>query len=151
VFARALLIASLLWPVLLAAAWWSEESGHALWLGRGVYTTCGRICHQKPERSFHTAGVQWPVCGRCAGLYLAAPFGAAAALAVTRRRVPSRAWFLAAALPTAATLVMEFLFGMPMTSLARALAALPLGAAVTWFMMAAIRSEPARSSKLTSA
>jgi uncharacterized membrane protein len=112
------------------------------WLGHGVYALAGYICHQRPERSFHTAGVQWPVCGRCAGLYLAAPLGALAAMAAARRRVPSRAWFVAAALPTAATFVFEFLGLTPMTSLARALAALPLGAAVTYFMVAAIRSSP---------
>ena len=29
-------------------------------------------CHQKPERSFHTSGVQWLLCARCSG----AAFGA---------------------------------------------------------------------------
>ncbi|MGL4589873.1 MAG: DUF2085 domain-containing protein [Mycoplasmatales bacterium] len=27
-------------------------------------------CHQKPERSFHYHGYQYPVCARCTGLYL---------------------------------------------------------------------------------
>jgi uncharacterized membrane protein len=112
------------------------------WLGTSVYAVAGRICHQRPERSFHTAGVQWPVCGRCAGLYLAAPFGAVLALAAARRHVPSRAWFVAAAVPTAVTFGLEFFGLAPMTSVARALAALPLGAAVTYFMVAAIRSGP---------
>ena len=80
--------------------------------------------------------------GRCAGLYLAAPLGALAAAGAARRRVPSRAWFVAAAVPTAVTFALEFFGLAPMTSLARALAALPLGAAVTYFMVAAIRSGP---------
>ena len=29
----------------------------------------GYICHQRPERSFHSAGVPLPVCARCTGLH----------------------------------------------------------------------------------
>ena len=89
-----------------------------------------RICHQQPARSFQTAGVQWPVCGRCSGLYLGAPIGAIA-IGLARRR-PRRpvAWLAIAAIPTAITLALEWLHLADVTNGARALTALPLGAAI---------------------
>src|ERR1041385_1340437 len=72
--------AALTWPVLLAAAVWVRQDGHAPAWTTVVYAFCSRICHQRPDRSFFSGGVQWPVCGRCAGLYLAAPVGAILAL-----------------------------------------------------------------------
>ena len=47
-------------------------------------TAAGRVCHQRPERSFHVAGVQLPVCARCTGLYVSGAAGALAALARLR-------------------------------------------------------------------
>src|SRR5215510_14625842 len=41
-----------------------------------LYTLGAFVCHQRPERSFHWAGAQLPVCARCAGLYLGAALGA---------------------------------------------------------------------------
>ncbi len=35
----------------------------------------GRICHQRPERSFFVNGSQLPICARCIGLYLGVLFG----------------------------------------------------------------------------
>jgi uncharacterized membrane protein len=140
--------ATLIWLLVLAGGWWSAHTGHATWWGSAVYITAGRICHQRPERSFQTAGVQWPVCGRCAGLYLAAPIGACAALVLSRRGAARRWWFLLAALPTAATFVVEFLHLTPMTSMARAVAAVPLGAAVAYLLVAASRSRPGASAAI---
>ncbi len=34
-----------------------------------AYAIGSLICHQRPERSFHLAGVQLPVCARCLGVY----------------------------------------------------------------------------------
>jgi hypothetical protein len=71
------------------------------------------------------------VCGRCAGLYLAAPIGALAAFVGRRRgRASAVRWLLAAAVPTAVTFALEFTNLAPVSSLARAITALPLGAAV---------------------
>jgi uncharacterized membrane protein len=88
----------------------SAESSRALRLGRfAVYGIGSVVCHQQPERSFHACGQKWPVCGRCAGLYL----GAAAGLvvAVARRRPAGvtdwRRLMVAAALPTAALWTVE--------------------------------------------
>ena len=131
--------ATLIWLLILAAGWWSAHTGRATWLGSAVYVAAGAVCHQRPERSFQTAGVQWPVCGRCAGLYLAAPIGAFAALVLSRRGLPRRSWFLLAALPTAVTFLLEWLHLAPITSTIRALAALPLGGAVAYLLVAAAR------------
>lgn len=131
--------ATVIWLLILVAGWWSAHTGRATWLSSAVYLTAGRVCHQRPERSFQTAGVQWPVCGRCAGLYLAAPIGAFAAMALSRRGQPRGSWFLLAALPTAVTFLVEWLRLAPMSSEIRALAALPLGAAVAYLLVAATR------------
>jgi len=86
--------------------------------------------------------VRMAVCSRCFGLYAGAAAGAAVALAwivAARRRgegairlplTPLRAAVLACAVPTLATWLAEHLAGFEVTLLARALAALPLGAAV---------------------
>ncbi|BCS34151.1 hypothetical protein TBR22_A33800 [Luteitalea sp. TBR-22] len=97
------------------------------------YAIGARICHQRPERSFHTHGVPWPVCGRCAGLYLAGAAGLVGAALVRRRcAAPSRALLAAAAAPTLLTWALE-VAGVwnPGTPL-RALAAVPLGAVIGW-------------------
>jgi len=137
--AKLLASATLIWLIVLAAGWWSAETGRAPWIGSAVYLTAGRICHQRPDRSFHTAGVQWPVCGRCAGLYLAAPIGAFAALAAARGARVNRSWLLLAAVPTAITFGIEYMDLAPMSSIARALAALPLGAAVAYAVVVVTR------------
>jgi uncharacterized membrane protein len=92
------------------------------------------VCHQQPDRSFVTAGVQWPVCGRCAGLYLSAALGMLAVLALPRVvRQPMaaagvwRAVLVAAALPTMVSWGAERFGWWSVTSAMRALLAVPLG------------------------
>jgi hypothetical protein len=99
-----------------------------------VYMSASQICHQQAARSFHTAGHKWPVCARCAGLYLAAPFGAVAALSRGRRRTLVNAVVIAA-MPSAATFVWEVMGGQ-VSGLARAVAAAPLGATLTFALVA---------------
>src|SRR5687768_14239891 len=41
-----------------------------------MYAGGSVICHQRPERSFHLAGAQLPVCARCMGLYVGGAVGA---------------------------------------------------------------------------
>ena len=43
-----------------------------------VYAAGSLVCHQRPERSFHLAGAQLPVCARCLGLYVGGFVGAIA-------------------------------------------------------------------------
>ena len=97
-----------------------------------VYLAASRICHQLPARSFHTAGVQWPVCGRCSGLYLGGALGGVLAgwLASRIRERDRVAWLVVAALPTAATFLLEWTGLAPVTNIARAVAAVPLGMAI---------------------
>jgi uncharacterized membrane protein len=131
---------ALIWPAVLGAAWWDRAAhqGGTHSVGSAiVYLAAGQVCHQLPERSFHTHGMQWPVCARCAGLYLAAPLGA---LFFRRRRTrlghhTPTAVFLVAALPTAGTLAWEWAgFGTP-SNMVRLASALPLGAAILWVLL----------------
>jgi hypothetical protein len=68
------------------------------------------VCHQKPDRSFWSCGRQWPVCGRCAGLYVGAAAGVMVVFAVGRRSATAHDWrrrLLVAALPTVALWLVE--------------------------------------------
>src|SRR5262245_3838143 len=122
---------------MLAAGWWSAAHQGPAWLTATTYVVAGRVCHQRPERSFWSGGVPSPVCGRCTGLYLSAPIGAIAAFASRRRRssMPSVAWLIAAALPTALTFALEHLGVVAVSNAARFLAALPLGAATAFYVI----------------
>jgi uncharacterized membrane protein len=144
--------AAVLWPLTLGAAVVARQGGDGLG-SAGVYLAAGRVCHQQPSRSFSTAAVPWPVCARCSGLYLAAPFGAL--LAWRRRgRAPDDTgsrdtrYLWVAALPTAVTLIVEWLGIAPVSNLARALTALPLGAAVA-FVIVRLLGEPPRPIRYT--
>lgn len=138
--ARLLIIGALAWPAVLGAAWW-DRAAHpdgtpSLWAAV-VYMAAGQVCHQLPERSFHTDEAKWPVCARCAGLYLAAPFGA---LFFRRRGGPAGrrspvVVFAVAAVPTALTLAWEWAgLGTP-SNVVRLVSALPLGAAILWILL----------------
>ena len=101
-----------------------------------VYLAGSLICHQRPDRSFHFAGAQLPVCARCAGIYAGAVLclgfwvlGFRAPGSTVRR---SRVVLVAAAIPTVFTVVMEWLGQWAPSNLARALAGAPLGAAVAF-------------------
>lgn len=112
-----------------------------------VYEGAARICHQRPERSFHIAGVQLPVCARCAGLYVSGAVGTLLAWATWRRRTAeprhTRLVLMAAAVPTALTLGFELMgLAFPSNSV-RALSALPLGAAAGWIFVQSLRLEEA--------
>ena len=100
------------------------------------------VCHQRPDRSFHVAGVQLPVCARCAGLYVAGALGALLAWVGTTG-VPerTRTLLLLAAVPTAATLIGEWARLIDPGNIARAMAALPLGGASGWLFVRMLRAE----------
>jgi uncharacterized membrane protein len=129
--AWAFVLATAAWPVTLGAALVDHIDGAPRLASSLVYLSASRICHQRVERSFATAGVKWPVCGRCAGLYLSAPLGALLALGTSARLAGrSLAVLVAAAVPTVLTVVAEWSGVVPVTSVARFLAAFPLGAAL---------------------
>jgi uncharacterized membrane protein len=105
------------------------------WAGAIVYGFGSLICHQIPERSFHLADFQLPVCARCFGIYIGASAGAAHAWmrTTTSHRTVSRApwvsWRLAilAACPTLLTVALETAGAWYPSNLTRALAGAPLG------------------------
>jgi uncharacterized membrane protein len=112
------------------------------------YDAAGLICHQRPERSFHFAGVQLPVCARCAGLYWSAAAGALAGWLARPKEMPARTLRLVlglAAIPTAMTVAVEFLGLAYPSNLARAISALPLGAAGAWLFVSMLRAESPRA------
>lgn len=141
--------------ILLTPGWMASPvggpvGGHAdRWAlaARATRVVGSRICHQRPERSFHLHGRPMPVCGRCAGLYLSGATGLVLASVAARRRGVSggdaagsgagrfdpRATRLAwAALPTVLTWGLEVIgVWNPGTPL-RAVAAVPLGAMAGW-------------------
>jgi len=131
---KALVAAAVLWPAALGAAAWQSASGTSAGghlAAGGVYYAASLVCHQLPERSFFYRDVKLPVCGRCAGLYLSGAFGALLALTrLARRRSDVRIWLALAAVPTMATLALEWFALMPVNNVARFLSALPAGAAI---------------------
>ena len=139
--AAALTGAALLWALIIVAAPAALQSGTLAAPAAIVYMGAARICHQQAARSFHLAGMQLPVCGRCAGLYTSAAAGALAVWLLRRRRprLAPKLVLLAAALPTAVTWILEHMFGVPFTNVARAVAALPLGASAGWLLVGMLR------------
>jgi len=100
------------------------------------------VCHQRDERSFHLHGQRLPVCGRCSGLYLAGAAGALIAW-LGRPRPPSRtrAVLVLAALPTLATLAIEWAGLIDPGNVLRAAAAVPLGGVAGWVFVRLLRAE----------
>ena len=109
-----------------------------------VYIAGALICHQRPERSFHVWGAQWPVCARCLGLYAGAAIGAVLAACTPSSSIEFRAVSAArtilaiAILPTAATLAYEWTTGITPSNVMRMGTALPAGAVVCWLVVAAV-------------
>jgi hypothetical protein len=74
------------WPVTLGAALVDRMHAPLTVGGALVYGSAALVCHQRPDRSYTSGGVGWPVCARCAGIYLGGAAGALGAAAVRRRR-----------------------------------------------------------------
>jgi uncharacterized membrane protein len=108
------------------------------------------VCHQRPDRSFFSCGVQWPVCGRCAGLYMGfalAGFVGLARVAAGRaaQTTDDTRWWrrvlLLAAVPTAVLWLVEFAGGFNPGSVVRWAGALPLGIACACWLAAVARGD----------
>jgi hypothetical protein len=144
----ALAAASTAWLLLIACSPYlvvRQPAGSLLWRAGGLAYVAGHaVCHQRSDRSFHAWGVQLPVCGRCVGLYGGAALGALWAATAGRRRTSENArralppdWrtrLAIAAAPTAASVGLEFAGVWGQTPGVRALAAIPLGFVVAWFV-----------------
>jgi uncharacterized membrane protein len=116
-----------------------------------AYAAGSFVCHQIPERSFHLAGRQFAVCGRCTGLYVSALAGGLLALGV-RRRFPinDRVALAIAAVPTGLSWGLEHIGLAAQSNAIRAAAALPLGFAAAWIvitMLLTASSQPPATSR----
>lgn len=140
--------AAVMWMVvLLSLPLWSARLPIA---SAVVYGGGSFVCHQRPARTFHMAGQPLAVCARCTGLYLAGMLGAVGGwigLAGEPRRV--RVWLGMAALPTAATVIIEWSGLADPGNTGRALAALPLGAFAGWLFVRMLRAEARASTCAT--
>lgn len=140
-----LTIAALVWAGALFAAAVLAPSGV---LPSIVYGAASLVCHQRPERSFVFAAAQFPVCGRCTGLYLSGAAGALLAWSSMRSGPSnSRELLLIAALPTLATISVEWLGVSSLSNAIRAAAAAPFGAVCAWTFVRALRAEGAGHSR----
>jgi uncharacterized membrane protein len=124
--------------VLLSAGWVALLIAMPLmpaWAGAVAYGLGSFICHQLPERSFHLAGFQLPVCARCLGIYIGVSGGVAYAWTrpmrgLAKLPMPSREfrWLaVVAAAPTVLTVALETAGAWYPSNSTRALAGLPLG------------------------
>ena len=109
-----------------------------------LYVFGSVLCHQISERSFHLDGAQLPVCARCLGIYAGVAAGAVAALVGDVRAAGpakrTRRNVLLAAIPTIATVALEWAGAWSLSNMTRALAALPLGAAVAFMVTRAVQA-----------
>jgi uncharacterized membrane protein len=143
-FAAGLTCAALAWVTLVLAAPVALSRGRLPVFTLAVYQAGALVCQQRPERSFHLAGVQLPVCARCLGLYLSGAVGLT--LAFRSRRVFSaraaRTLLAVAALPIATTVALEW-FGMIQTSnVQRLLTGVPLGFAAGLLIVRSLSGSP---------
>jgi uncharacterized membrane protein len=143
VIAAAVALTALAWLALLIATPLAPSS-----IATVMYAVGSVICHQLPERSFHLAGFQLPVCARCLGIYA----GAAATAAIhvlgvfvadsSRWRVLSpaaaRGVFVVSALPTLVTVVLEWSGLWSGTNVVRAMAGLSVGIGGALVVMSAV-------------
>ncbi len=143
--AAALTVGALLWAATLLLAPFALQRGREVSTASAlIYQGASLICHQRPERSFHLAGVQLPVCARCLGLYLSGAAGALVAMSGRRRAEMPRApriLFALAAIPTALTFAVELAGLAHPSNTLRAVSALPLGAAAGWIFVRSLRAE----------
>jgi uncharacterized membrane protein len=139
-----LLVTSIAWAAAIVAAplllmRGGEVGAEPRILPLAVYVAGSFVCHQRPERSFHLGGspMPMPVCARCFGLYAAAPLGLAAAMAglgLGLARPSPRTALVLTALPTLATLAVEWAAIANPGNAARFAAALPLAAAAAYLI-----------------
>jgi uncharacterized membrane protein len=120
-------------------------------LGAAVYLAGAFICHQRPERSFHLDGAQLAVCARCTGIYLGACATALLAAVPPHRYAPLvaaphqvRRVLIAAALPTAITVLAEWAGWWQPSAETRAITGVMLGAAAALVVAAALTREHGR-------
>ncbi len=142
--------AAVVWLTLILTSPVALSRGRLPALTLAVYQAGSLVCHQRPERSFHLAGVQLPVCARCFGLYLSGAAGLTVA-SRSRRALSARAartLLALAALPIATTVALEWLGTIQTSNVQRMLTGFPLGFAAGVVIVRSLssppRGEPAR-------
>ncbi len=138
VLAFALAAAAVIWAALLAAAPVLPAV-----IAAPLYAIGSLICHQIPERSFHLAGAQLPVCARCIGIYAGVAVSVAGWGAGTR--LDSRALVVAGAMPVAVTVSLEWLGIWHPSNAVRAASGLLLGLAVGIAVASAVKRDRMRA------
>ena len=138
----AVALAAVLWLLLLLVTPLSPAPVAAL-----IYAAGSVVCHQIPERSFHLAGFQLPVCARCLGIYAGAAAASIHGLSMlvtdsTRWRILSRRAarnvFLVSALPTLVTVGLEWGGVWHGTNVVRGIAGIALGVGGGFVVMTAV-------------
>jgi Predicted membrane protein (DUF2085) len=139
--ATLLTAAAVIWVAAIFAA--PVLFGHGpMFLVLLIYRAGSLVCHQLPDRSFHLAGVQLPVCARCTGLYVSGAVGACIALTGSPSTVDRIRWSLAiAAAPTLLSVAVEGAGFAHPSGLWRACFGLPLGAFVGWLLVQALQTQ----------
>ena len=142
-----LALAPAVWVVLLSFATWNStrhSPGIAASVGAtSIYAAAALVCHQNPERSFHWRGSQFPICGRCLGIYVAAAIALSWSSARQKGRFSTRrgvTWLGIAAGLNLTTLVIEWLGG-PASNGIRATAGAFLGATAALSIAALVRAD----------
>jgi uncharacterized membrane protein len=120
--------AALTWAVVILVVPLAASHGRVPLLTVAAYEIGSRICHQRPERSFHLAGVQMPVCARCFGLYAGGAAGLMLAW-IVRLSSGSRTRLALAigAAPIAVTVGLEWIGLIQTSNAVRWLTGVPLG------------------------
>jgi uncharacterized membrane protein len=127
------------WNSALFAAPVADSPG----LAAMTYLAGAAVCHQRPERSFHRGGAQYPVCARCLGLYTGALLGVLGwVIAAGGGRMPHtratrwvktnavRGTLAVVAIPTVATVALALANVWDASNMLRAVLAFPLGAVI---------------------
>jgi len=142
--AAAVTIAALGWLALVVGAALATSSGKFTLVALSTYHAGSLVCHQRPDRSFHVAGVQMPVCARCLGLYSAGAAGAAVAWIRRRRSNARRARIIfgLAALPIAVTVALEWMNVLATSNPTRLLSGVPLGFVAGWILVSLLLMDP---------
>lgn len=140
----ALTVAATIWALVLVATPLVAARAARGWTPWGVllvYQLGALICHQRPERSFHLAGVQMPVCARCFGLYAAGAAGLLVAwtLRGTWTRDHVRGLLAVSAIPIAVSVALEWAGAITTTNLFRTMTGWPLGFAAGIVAVAVLR------------